>query len=139
VKAAGVTAAHRDPRLLLLVGIGGAVGTLARWGVGQGVPVVGGWPLATFVVNVVGSFVLGLLTEHLLRRGPETESSRRWRLALGTGFCGGFTTYSGFAVELDRLVSSGATLVATGYAAASLLAGLVAVLAGVAVAARRAR
>ena len=131
--------AHRDPRALLLVGAGGAVGTLARWAVSAQVPAAAGWPLATLVVNLAGSFVLGLLLEALLRRGPETRGLRRWRLGLGTGFCGGFTTYSGFAVELDRLVSGGAPTTALAYAGTSLLGGLLAVGLGVALAARAAR
>lgn len=129
-----MSAPHRDPRLLLLVGAGGAVGTWARWAVGEVVPVVGGWPLATLTVNLLGSFVLGFLLEHLLRRGPETPRGRGWRLGLGTGVCGGFTTCSSLAVELDRLVSSGATTTALGYAAASLAGGLLAVGLGVALA-----
>jgi CrcB protein len=127
---------HRDPRLLVLVGAGGAVGTLARWAVSAGVPVVSGWPLATLTVNLLGSFALGLLLESLLRRGPETAALRRRRLGLGTGFCGGFTTFSSFAVELDRLVSGGHPATALGYAAVSLLGGLVAVVLGLACAVR---
>lgn len=127
---------HRDPRLLVLVGAGGAVGTLARWAVSTGVPVVSGWPLATLAVNLAGSFALGLLLESLLRRGPETPALRRRRLGLGTGFCGGFTTFSSFAVELDRLVSGGQAATALGYAAVSLLGGLVAVVLGIACAVR---
>ncbi|WP_432562502.1 fluoride efflux transporter FluC [Kineococcus sp. SYSU DK003] len=130
--------AHRDPRLLLLVGAGGTVGTLVRWAVGELVPTTAGWPLGTLVVNVAGSFVLGFLLEELLRRGRETPALQRWRLGLGTGFCGGLTTYSSFAVELDRLISGGSTATALGYAALSLAAGLLAVVAGTALAARRA-
>lgn len=128
--------AHRDGRLLLLVGAGGAVGTLARWAVGTAVPAVSGWPLATLAVNLAGSFVLGSLLEALRRRGPETPRLRRWRLGVGTGFCGGLTTCSTFAVELDRLVSGGHPATALGYAAASLAGGLVAVVLGAACAVR---
>lgn len=132
-------APHRDPRLVLLVGAGGAAGTLLRWAVSEVVPVADGFPLATLAVNVVGSFVLGLLLERLVRRGPETVSALRWRLGLGTGFCGGLTTWSSFAVEVDRLVSTGSPGTAAGYVLASLAAGLLAVAAGVALAARGAR
>lgn len=128
--------AHRDPRLLLLVGAGGAVGTLGRWAVSTVVPTVARWPLATLTVNLLGAFVLGFLLEALLRRGHETPQLRRWRLAVGTGVCGGFTTYSSFAVELDRLVSSGHLGTALGYAAVSLVGGLVAVVLGIACAVR---
>lgn len=134
-----MTAAHRDPRLLLLVGAGGTVGTLLRWAVSEVVPVVDAVPLATLAVNVVGSFVLGLLLEELLRRGPETPAAQRWRLGLGTGLCGGLTTFSSFAVELERLLAGGAAGTALVYAALSLAGGLLAVVAGTALAARRSR
>jgi CrcB protein len=124
---------------VLLVAAGGAVGTLVRWAVSEVVPTADGFPLATLAVNVVGSFVLGLLLERLTRRGPETPSGRRWRLGLGTGFCGGLTTWSSFAVEVDRLTSTGAVGTAAGYALASLAAGLLAVVAGTALAARGSR
>ncbi|PRY14150.1 fluoride efflux transporter FluC [Kineococcus rhizosphaerae] len=134
-----MTAAHRDPRLLLLVAAGGTVGTLLRWAASEVVPAAGAFPLATLAVNLAGSFVLGFLLEELLRRGAETPALRRWRLGLGTGVCGGLTTWSSFAVELERLLSGGSAGTALGYAAASLAGGLLAVAAGVALAARRAR
>ncbi|WP_432510684.1 fluoride efflux transporter FluC [Kineococcus sp. SYSU DK001] len=134
-----MTAPHRDPRLVLLVAAGGAAGTLVRRLVAQAVPALDGFPAATLAVNVTGSFVLGLLLEALVRRGPQTPATVRWRLGLGTGFCGGLTTWSSFAVELDRLVSTGAPATALAYAAASLAAGLLAAAAGIALAARTAR
>jgi fluoride exporter len=134
-----VRAPHAQPRLVLLVAAGGAAGTLVRWAVSEVVPAADGFPLATLAVNVVGSFVLGLLLERLARRGPETPSARRRRLGLGTGFCGGLTTWSSFAVEVDRLVSTGSPGTAAGYALVSLAAGLLAVVAGIAVAVRSTR
>lgn len=134
-----MTVAHRDPRLLLLVGAGGTAGTLLRWAVSGVVPAVGALPAATLAVNVAGSFVLGFLLEELVRRGPETPAGRRWRLGLGTGVCGGLTTFSSFAVELDRLLAGGAAGTALAYAALSLAGGLLAVVAGTALAARRPR
>ncbi|MEZ0163374.1 fluoride efflux transporter CrcB [Kineococcus sp. LSe6-4] len=134
-----MTAPHRDPRLVLLVAAGGAAGTLARWAVSDLAPATGALPAATLTVNVVGSFVLGLLLERLTRRGPETAAGTRWRLGVGTGFCGGLTTWSSFAVEVDRLASTGAVGTAAGYALVSLAAGLLAVLAGAALGGRAAR
>lgn len=131
--------AHRDLRLLALVAVGGAVGTLGRWGVAEALPAARGWPLATLTVNLVGSFVLGLLLESLLLRGPETPRRQAWRLGLGTGFCGGFTTYSSFAVDVDRLLVDGATGTALLYALVSLVGGLLAVGAGIALASTRRR
>ncbi|MEZ0494024.1 fluoride efflux transporter CrcB [Kineococcus sp. TBRC 1896] len=132
-------APHRDPRPVALVAVGGAAGTLVRWAVSAAVPALDGFPAATLTVNVVGSFLLGWLLEHLVRRGPETPTALRWRLGLGTGFCGGLTTWSSFAVEVDRLTSTGSAGTAAGYVLASLAAGLLAVVAGVALAGRRAR
>nr|WP_246315092.1 fluoride efflux transporter CrcB [Kineococcus aurantiacus] len=125
--------------MLLLVGAGGTVGTLLRWAASEVVPALGAFPLATLAVNLAGSFVLGFLLEELLRRGAETPALRRWRLGLGTGVCGGLTTWSSFAVELDRLLRGGAVGTALGYSAASLAGGLLAVAAGTVLAARRTR
>jgi CrcB protein len=75
---------------------------------------------------VVGSLILGFLLEVLAGRRD------RLRLLLGTGLCGGFTTYSALALELERLVASGSWAVAGGYLAATLVLGTVAAVAGVA-------
>ena len=120
----------------VVVFVGGAAGTFARYGVALAVPVREGWPLATLTVNVVGAFLLGLLLEGLARAGPENPARRRWRLLLGTGVLGGFTTYSSLAVETERLLASGRAGLAVGYALTSLVVGLAAAAAGVAVAAR---
>jgi len=133
------TAPHRDPRFLALVAGGGALGTLARYGTAQLVPAAGGWPLATLTVNVVGSFLLGLLLEALARRGPEDARRAALRLGLGTGFCGGFTTFSSLAVEVDGLLRDGTPATALAYGAGSVVAGLLAALAGVLVAASASR
>ena len=64
---------HLDVRLVVLVAAGGAAGTLARWALTEGMgSTAGGWPTATFVANLLGSFLLGALLEGLLRRGPES-------------------------------------------------------------------
>jgi fluoride exporter len=115
---------------------GGAVGALARAGVGEALPHGrGDWPWATFLVNLGGAALLAWLTTRLTEMVAPT---RYWRLALGTGFCGALTTFSTFQVETIRLADDGFTGVAAGYAAASLAAGL-AVAAGATVAARRHR
>ncbi|MGI3781651.1 MAG: fluoride efflux transporter CrcB [Janthinobacterium lividum] len=127
---------HRQVRLLGLVFLGGAVGTLARWGVGLAVPHVARLPLGTVVVNLVGAFVLGALLEHLVRRGPDVGRRRVLRPTLGTGFCGGFTTYSALANDTDALLRSGLVGHALAYALGTVVLGLVASALGV-VAARR--
>lgn len=127
---------HRRPELVLAVAVGGALGTGARHGLALLLPAVNGWPLATLAGNVVGSFLLGLLLESLLRRGEETPRRLLLRLGLGTGVLGGFTTFSSLALEADALLSGGAPGQALAYLALSLAGGFAACLAGVLLAAR---
>lgn len=128
---------HLQPGLVALVGLGGAVGTLARFGLTRVLPTGPGWPVATFVANLVGAFLLGLLLEGLVHRGPEDETRRRLRLALGTGVLGGFTTFSAMAIEVERLGADGNALLGGAYGLVSIVAGVACAGAGVALAARR--
>lgn len=115
---------ENDWRVLVAVGIGGALGAPARYGIAQAVDITPGtFPWGTFWINVSGSFALGFIVALLLRRFP---ASRYVRPFVGTGFLGAFTTYSTFAVETDLLVRNGHWPVALAYAAASLTAGLLA-------------
>lgn len=128
-------AAYLQPRLLALVMLGGAAGSTARWQLSQAF--ARGpehWPWATFAINVVGSLLLGLLLETLLRGGPDAGWRRGIRVGVGTGLLGGFTTYSTFIVETDRLVATGHLWVAAAYAAVSVVLGVLAALAGIALA-----
>ena len=110
----------------LLVGLGGAVGAMARFGTGRLVgPLASGWPMATFTVNIVGGLLMGLLSALLLRLGGEA-----WRLLLGVGVLGGFTTFSSFSLELMLLIDCGKPAMAAGYALSSVLLALLAVMAG---------
>ncbi len=115
----------------LLVGFGSFIGgnarfILARW---VGGIVEGRFPLGTFLINVGGSFVLGLLGAVLAQRAvPHADALR---LAVGVGFCGGFTTFSTFELETHALLEDGAWLTALGNVVLSLVAGLVAVRLGV--------
>lgn len=95
--------------------------------------------MPTLVVNVVGAFALGLLLEALAGRGPESGAARLLRLGLGTGFLGGFTTFSALAVEVERGFADGAPGLAAVYGLGSLALGLAACAAGVLVAAGRRR
>lgn len=113
-----------------LVFVGGTAGTSLRYAASLAVPTVGGWPLATLLVNVTGAFVLALLLEWLTARGPETTGRRRARLLLGTGVISGYTTYSTLAVETDHLLATGRPGTAAGYVAVTLVGGLLAVGAG---------
>lgn len=128
-------AAHLDPVLIALVALGGAVGTALRHGVSTVLPQAPGFPTATFLVNIVGAFLLGVLLEALVRRGPETRRGQRLRLGLGTGLLGGLTTFSALALEVERLLALGDTGTASLYAASSLVVGFLACLLGVALAA----
>jgi CrcB protein len=115
----------------LLVGAGSFVGGNARFIIARW---VGGvidarFPLATFLINVGGSFLLGFLGGLLATRAlPHADSLR---LALGVGFCGGFTTFSTFEYETHALLEDGAWLPAVANVSLSLFAGLVAVRFGV--------
>ena len=91
--------------LLLGLAIAGAIGAVARYEIDASVVrrVPSGLPVATLAINVSGSFVLGVITGFALYHGlPNTP-----RLILGTGFCGGYTTFSTFAYEVVRLTDDG--------------------------------
>lgn len=120
---------HHGPGPLAAIGIGGALGTLARYGVERGVTAgASDVPWATLTVNVVGSFVLGVVVTLVTERWP---ADRLLRPLVAVGFCGGFTTFSTFAVEIDQRVRHGHAGTAAAYLVASLLAGLGAALAGI--------
>ena len=118
---------------LLLVALGGAAGSAGRAAIALALP---GSPLAaTLLVNVVGAFVLGALVavlDGVGQRGSGRRRARlhRARLLLGTGFCGGFTTYSAVALQAAELVRETAMIAATGYALLTLVAGTSATVAG---------
>ncbi|MFD6135270.1 fluoride efflux transporter FluC [Isoptericola sp. NPDC060257] len=134
---ARVRPAHRRPGPVALVAAGGAVGTVARFGLAQAWPAVDGWPVATLAANVLGAFVLGWLLESLAARGPETPVVQRVRLAVGTGVLGGFTTFSSLALETERLLASGSVGQGLAYALGTLALGYLACLAGVVLGSRR--
>ncbi|WP_353108160.1 CrcB family protein [Gordonia sp. (in: high G+C Gram-positive bacteria)] len=117
---------------ILSVFAGGVVGTAARWAAEEQWPAHSGqWPVGTFLVNIVGAFVLGALLEGLVRRGPDVGRRRRIRLTAGTGFCGAFTTYSAFSLEISLLGKDGHPAIAVVYALVSVIVGVLAAAAGV--------
>lgn len=117
--------------LLAAVAVGGALGSLARYGLAELLPRTdGAFPTATLVVNLVGSFVLGVVLSVLL----EERAPRHLRPLLAVGVIGSFTTFSSFVVQTVQLVTGHHLGTAASYFAASVLAGLAAARAGVAIA-----
>ncbi len=92
--------------------------------------------LATLMINVCGAFLLGVLLERLGRARAEPERRRLVRLFAGTGFLGGFTTYSALATEVVRFWQAGVAAQAVAYALGTVLLGAVASLAGIVAGAR---
>ena len=118
----------------VLVGVGGFLGANARYLMAKwvGTLIAGRFPLGTFVINVSGSFLLGLLGGVLaVRLVPQADNLR---LALGIGFLGAFTTFSTFEMESHALLEDGAWMTAVAYIVASVLVGLFALRAGIVVA-----
>ncbi|SCY52199.1 camphor resistance protein CrcB [Microbacterium sp. LKL04] len=122
---------------ILLVLVGGTLGTAAREALSLAIPPVGGVPVAIFLINIVGALFLGSLLEALSRRGPDAGRRRSLRLLLGTGFAGGFTTYSALAVDTGVLLTGGDAFVGVLYALATVAVGALATVTGIALAAAR--
>ena len=119
--------------MLFAIALGGAVGTLARYGVGGLAQRFSAtFPLSTLAINVAGSLLLGFLMRWLLG----TTASPELRAGLTIGLCGGFTTFSTFSYETARLIESGSWGRAAAYVALSVLGSLLATFAGFAAATR---
>jgi CrcB protein len=117
---------------ILLVGFGGFIGSVARYLLSG---VITKWfpqsfPLGTFVVNVLGCLVIGIVYGWATRFGWMTQE---WRIFLATGICGGFTTFSAFAYESFRLLETSEYWTFAAYTFLSLLFCLLAVFFGMAV------
>jgi CrcB protein len=114
-----------DRREVAAVFVGGSCGALLRAGLGEAFPTtVGSWPWPTFAVNIVGAFLLGYFATRLQERLPLSSYRRPF---LGTGLCGGLTTFSTMQVELLEMLERSRYLLAIGYAAASLAVGFAAI------------
>ena len=115
----------------LLVGVGGFIGANARFLVARwvGALVETRFPLGTFVINISGSFLLGVIGTMIAQK--VLPNSDEVRLALGVGFLGAYTTFSTFEFETHALFDDGSWLTATTNLCASVFVGLVAVRAGI--------
>ena len=116
-------------RTLLLIGLGGFLGSISRFLLALGVNRIfqSVLPIGTLAVNILGCLLIGIiysLAEQKNMLNPEL------RVFLGVGFCGGFTTYSSFAFEKFSLIKTGDFLLLSVYLGASVFLGLIAVFIG---------
>lgn len=120
-----------DRRELGAIFVGGAAGAVVRVALITAYPSSpGSWPWTTFIINVTGALLLGYLVTRLQERLPLSTYRRPlW----GTGFCGAYTTFSTMQLELLRMIDAGRYGLAAGYAAASVIAGFLAVFAATAI------
>jgi CrcB protein len=115
------------------VAVGGAIGALLRYQTGRwmthllGAQTITAFPWATLTVNIVGSLFMGALAGFLARHG---QGGEQWRLFIGVGVLGGFTTFSSFSLEMMLLIERGQPFQALTYILVSVLAGLTALYIG---------
>lgn len=105
----------------LLVGAGGAIGSMLRYG-GNILYNSKSFPATTFVINILGSFVIGMVMGFFLKN----ESPSNWKLFLATGICGGFTTFSAFSYENLLLLQNGKVVISLLYIVGSVVFGIAA-------------
>ncbi len=113
----------------LLVGIGGALGAMARYGFSTAVgTTANGFPLATLLINVLGSIAMGLLVGLLAKTTPQYQSEIR--LLVAVGIFGGFTTFSAFSLDTITLIERGEIVLAVTYILASVILSLIGLMMG---------
>lgn len=112
----------------IVVGLGGFIGAVSRYLIGR-IPLREGsvFPVKTFFINILGSFLIGIIAALALKND---SLNPRIVLFLKVGICGGFTTFSSFALETGDLMKNGNGHVALLYAVLSMAAGIIAVFAG---------
>jgi fluoride exporter len=104
----------------MLIGLGGAAGSMLRYAVSLLVVSRGG-TMATLLVNIAGSFAIGLV---LAFSSKNEAFAGNWKLFLATGICGGFTTFSAFSAENLQLLQNGKVLLSLIYIVVSIVAGI---------------
>ena len=109
----------------LMIGIGGGIGAILRYLISV-VPLKVSFPVQTFVTNVLGAILIGVVVEMVAGK----EISENWNLFLKVGICGGFTTFSTFSLETYNLIEKGNTWIALGYAVLSVVLSVVGVFIG---------
>ncbi len=113
--------------MLIAVASGGAIGSVARYVIGVWLArPIGAFPLSTLLINIVGSFLIGVFA----RLFDAPDHNQLLRLALTVGLCGGFTTFSTFSAETLTLLQQGKATRAALYVTISIVAGVLATLAG---------
>jgi CrcB protein len=128
--------ARIDPREVAAIFVGGFAGAVARAELAEALPYrIGQWPWATFLVNVVGAFLLGYFATRLQERLPVSAYRRP---LLGTGLCGALTTFSTLQLELLTMLDTNRLGMAAAYALVSVAAGFTSVVLATALV-RRAR
>ncbi len=126
--------AYLHGRSIGLVLVGGLFGAGSREGLSLVIPKLGEVPIVIAIVNVVGAFLLGCLYEAVTRLDKAKPTAQNLKLLLGTGFCGGFTTYSSLATDTSVLFRDGYIWQGVVYALGTLIVGACATWAGIAVA-----
>lgn len=118
-------------KLFAAVGVGGSIGAMARYGVGRVADIFfgHGFPAGTLIVNVVGSFFMGLLVQWLSQR----QGAELFRLFLGVGVLGAFTTFSTFSLDIVNLVRERIEISSVIYLLASVIGAISALLLGIVV------
>jgi CrcB protein len=116
---------------LLLVMIGGAVGSGARYLTGRTTLALfgPGFPYGTLAVNLIGGFAMGLLVGMLARM---TVPGENWRLLIGVGVLGGYTTFSAFSLDVVNMIERGDLAIAALYVTVSVVGAIAALFAGLA-------
>jgi len=108
-------------RSLILVGAGGAAGSILRYLITLSLQDKSVFPIATIAINALGCFILGLVAGWAVKH---SNLSQDVVLMAGTGFCGGFTTFSSFALDSNRLVEKGHGTMSIIYIALSVFTGI---------------